>query len=106
MSLVLKANQRCGLSIQPVDAKGNPAPVDGVPLWEVTEPAVLSLAVAEDGLSAVVRPIGPVGFGQIKVSCDADLGEGIVAIGGVLDVEVIAGPATVVNVTPGVPEDE
>src|SRR6267142_6349149 len=46
--------QKCTLSIAPVDAKGNPAPVDGAPSWSVSDPALLDLTPAADGLSAVV----------------------------------------------------
>jgi hypothetical protein len=79
------------------DAKGNLAQVEGVPAWGMSDPSLGSLAVAEDGLSAVFTP-GSVGTGQVNVSADADLGEGVKTITGILDVEVIAGEATVVEI--------
>src|SRR6266478_125156 len=78
--LQLTDTQKCTLSIAPVDAKGNPAPVDGAPSWSVSDPALLDVAPAADGLSAVVTAKGPLGAGQVNVQADADLGAGVVTI--------------------------
>ena len=105
MSVVLKDNQRVAVAVSPVDARGNPAPVDGVPVWAVVGPAILTLETAADGLSCVATTTGELGVTQLTVTADADLGEGVVAITGLLDVEVVAGAAVALNVTAGVPED-
>ena len=102
--LTLTDEQKCHLSIQPVTAAGNPAKVDGVPAWELSDPSILTLVVADDGLSADVITAGPLGPCQVKVTADADLGAGVRSISGVLDVEVIAAEAASLGVVAGTPE--
>lgn len=87
------------LSIQPVDAQGNPALVDGVPSWD--QSGHFDLMPAEDGMSAIVRPHGALGSGQVTVTVDADLGEGVRTISGLLDLEVVAGEAASVSIAMG-----
>lgn len=101
--LVLTDIQSCHLTIQPVDAKGNPAPVDGVPQWSVSDPTILSLTVAADGMSADVSAIGPLGVCQVNVTADADLGAGVVTIAGTLDTQVNSSQATGLNISAGTP---
>lgn len=99
--------QQVSLTIQPVDAKGNPAPVDGVPAWNVSDATVLDLQVAADGLSAVVTAKGPLtpagGSVQVSVSADADLTSGVTTINGSLDIAVVASQATTVGIVAGTP---
>jgi hypothetical protein len=106
MALVLTATQKAALAISVVDAKGNPAQVDDVPVWGVSNESVLTLTVAEDGMSASVAAVGPVGASQVSVTCDADLGDGLKPIVGLLDVTVVAGEAVAVALTPGTPEEQ
>lgn len=80
------------------DAEGNLASIDGVPVWAPVDPSVGTLSVAEDGLTAEFDPGSP-SSGQIAVTCDADLGEGVKTITGVLDVVVLPGEATVVEIS-------
>lgn len=84
-----------------VDKKGNPAQVDGVPVWLVDNDSVLALAPAADGKSCVVSAVGPLGTAKVSMKADADLGAGVVEIIGVLDIEVTGGQATTVTLTPG-----
>src|SRR5512135_1416786 len=65
--------QSCRLLIQPVDIKGNPAPIDGKPEWSLSDSNVLSLSVDDTGLSATISAQGPLGQCQVNVSADADL---------------------------------
>ena len=55
-------------------------------------------------MSATVTAVGPLGIGQVLLKADADLGEGVKEITGLLDVEVIASEATVAIVAAGAPE--
>lgn len=82
-----------------VDAKGNPAVVDGVPVWSSSDESIVTVAAAADGLSAVVTPVGPLGAAQVKVEADADLGAGITPIITLADVEVVGGQAVAGNVS-------
>lgn len=103
--LTLTDSQKCALALELRSAAGNPAKADGVPVWTVSNEEALGLTVSEDGLSATVAAKGPVGQGQVVVKVDADLGAGVREITGLLDVEVVAGEATVVLVAAGAPEE-
>jgi len=89
----------------PVDAKGNPAPVDGAPAWGSSDPTVATVTPAADGLSAMVAAVGPLGKTQISVNADADLGEGFESIAGTLEIEVVAGKAVSLSIKTGTPEE-
>jgi hypothetical protein len=99
--LLLTTVQKVVLRVRPVDAKGNPAPVDGPPEWTVSNPALASLLVDPDGLGAVLLATGPVGTCQVNVSADADLGEGFTQISGVLDVEIAPAQAVALAIETG-----
>lgn len=83
------------VTVQPVDAKGNPAPVEN-PEWLTNNTDVLSLVPSVDGMSCIVKAVGIPGAGTVQFSADADMGAGVTLIAGTLDVEV--GPAQAVSV--------
>jgi hypothetical protein len=105
-ALKLTVTQQCPISIQPVDARGNPARVDGDPVWTNSNPEVLTLVVDPGGLSALARATGPIGTSQIGVTADADLGEGVITLSGTLDVEVGGAQAVGITITPGTPTEQ
>lgn len=104
MALILTDEQKVSLAIDPRTAAGNPAKLDGAPVWSVSDANVLALTVAEDGLSAVVTATGALGASQVSVTADADLGEGVRPIAAVLDVTVVAAEAATLAITAGAPE--
>ena len=106
--LVLKATQKSALAILVADAKGNPAAVEGAPVWSSSDPALVSVEPAADGLGAVIKAVGPVTSTpvQINVSADADLGEGVRTITGLLEVTVIAADAAAIAIPPTAPEEQ
>ncbi len=82
MGVSIRNDQKVTLTIQPVDAFGNPAVVEGVPKWSV-DGLGLSLAVSNNGLLALVTPAGPAGnytvtaeFGALKSSFEVTVGAG------------------------------
>ena len=103
MAFTLSSIEKVSLMIQPVNAKGNPAPIDGIPVWTTSDPTVATLIVADDGLTASLVAINP-GSVQITVQADADLGPGTKLITGTLDVTVTAAEAVSINIIPGVAE--
>ena len=103
MALTLTDIQKVDLAVQPVDAAGNAALVDGACTWESSDVTVLTVEPAADGLSAVALTTGKLGTAQIKCTADADLTEGVLPILGVLDVEVVASAAVSVAITAGAP---
>ena len=104
MSLVLTDEQKVTLSIQPKTAAGNPAPVDGIPIWSSSDETILAVVSAPDGLSATATTVGPVGSAQVNVSADADLGAGVRTLTAILDVQVIAAEAVSLAINAGTPE--
>lgn len=101
---ILTDLQKVPVSIAFVDVAGNPAKVDGVPQWGTSDPTVLLVTPAEDGMSAEVVTVGPLGSAQISVKADADLGEGIKEIISVQGFEVVGSEAVAANFTVGTPE--
>lgn len=95
----LSVDMQARLSIAPVDQFGNPALVDGEPTWTLSDPALGTLAPDPGGLSALFVPSGMTGPAQVQVSADADLGSGIVTIGGSADLDLVAGQAASLSVT-------
>lgn len=101
MSLILPIDRVVTLSIQPVDAAGNPAPVDGAPVWNVSDTGLVTVTPTEDGLSAVLVPTGALGNAQISVTADALLGEEVRELTGLLDVQIVGGEAVALSIGVG-----
>ena len=104
MALVLTDMQKVSLTVAFTTAAGNSAVVDGIPDWDVSDESILDIEPSEDGLSAAVTAVGPVGDAQVVVTADADLGEGVKEIFGTLDVSVVPSVAVFALVVSGVPE--
>jgi hypothetical protein len=101
MSFIIPIGQKAKLSISPRDAAGNPSEIEGVPVWSTSDPAIATVTADPadpDGLTAFAVPVGPLGTAQAHVSVDADLGEGVTTVEGVLDIEVKAGETVSVNI--------
>lgn len=101
----LRDDQNVGLAIQPVDKKGKPALVDGVPVWASSDETVVTVSPAGDGMSAVASGVAP-GSARIVVTADADLGAGVTPLTGTLDFTVTAGAAATITITAGIPSDQ
>lgn len=104
-SMNLKVSQKLPVAIEIKDKFGNPATVDGAPVWSLTDPSKGELVASEDGMSAVFTPAGSVGEVTIQASADADLGEGVKSILGELPVSLLAGEAVSVAIAAGEPSD-
>lgn len=106
MGLILKDTQKVPVTVGFLDGKGNPAKVDGVPAWSVSDATILSVTPAADGMSATVMAIGPLGTSQVSCTGDADLGEGVRPVAATLDVEVQAGEAVSAGINAGAPVEQ
>jgi len=102
--LILTDTQKCSLQVSAVSAKGNPALVENVTFVSTDETILTVVQDVDDPSKAVVSAVGPVGSAQVLASADADLGDGVVLLEGILDVEVKAGEAVTLAVTTGTPE--
>lgn len=106
MAQSITDSQQVTLGVKFLDKKGQPAKVDGVPVWLTDNSEVLALTPAADGLSCLVKAVGPLGTAKVSMTADADLGAGVIDLVGVEDVTVTAGQATVVSITAGPPEEQ
>lgn len=104
MSLLLTDVQKVTLTVAPLDAAGNPGKIDGKPTWTSSDESIATVAASDDGLSAVVTAVGPLGTVQIVAKADADLGEGVKEISGTLDIEVQGSEAVSLGINAGTPE--
>ncbi len=102
----LGSSQQTRVSVQFRDRRGNEARIDGIPEWMTDNSDVLALEPAEDGRSCLVKAVGPLGVGRLTLSADGDVGTGTRPIIGTVEIEVTAGDATVVQLVPGVPEEQ
>lgn len=105
MSLTLSVTQKVELQLQPVDIKGNPAPVDGAPFWDVSDPTLVDLIPSIDGMSAVVSARGSIGHVQITVRADARLGPDVREIMGVLEIDLVPAEAVALGIVAGSPTE-
>lgn len=88
-----------------VDDQGNPAQIDGAPVWGIADPDVGTIKPASDGMSAVLQGTGDVVGSKtvLTVEADADLGEGIVPVLVSEEVQLISGKASVASIGFGQP---
>jgi len=103
--LLLTTTQKATLSLDPRDAKGNPAPLDGVPSWTVADASVATLDVSPDGLFATINAAA-VGATQVNVTADARIGPDVREISGVLDVQVSPAEAVTLGISAGPAEEQ
>jgi hypothetical protein len=104
--LNLTVTQQSALTVAYVDAAGNPAIVDGDPVWSVTDPAIVELTAGATPFEIVARATGVIGTAQVSVTADADLGEGVRSLVTTLDVTVVAGEAVAGNISTAPAEEQ
>ena len=88
----LKMDEQAAFVVEPVDSFGKVAPIDGMPSWALTNPALGELVVAEDGLTATFIP-KEVGEGEVQVKGDADMTDGVKEIIGSMPIQVSSAEA-------------
>jgi hypothetical protein len=103
MAITITDLQAFSATIRPLDARGNPAPIDGMPTWSVSNEDALDLTVSTDGMTAEVVALGPLGNFQLAVTVDVRLGPEVLARDGILDITVVGSEATTIEIVPGVP---
>lgn len=91
--------QQAPVTLSITNAAGQPAPVDGVPVWASSDETVVTVVAAADGMSANVLAGAPGGPARITVTADADMGAGVVTLQGVSeDIDVTLDPAQTASV--------
>jgi hypothetical protein len=101
----LRDDQKVLLTITPVDVKGKPASLDGVPVWAGSDDTVVTIVPASDGLSAVASGVSP-GSARVVVTADADLGSGVTPLTGSLDFTITGGQAVALTITAAPPANQ
>jgi hypothetical protein len=102
MALMLADDQQVDVAFKAIDSRGNPARIDGEARWASSDESVLEVFPNDDN-SATALAVGPLGTAQVQVKIDADLGDGVRELVGILDVEVVAGEAVALELVPGTP---
>ena len=92
MPASITIEQKVNANVAFTTMAGNPALVDGIPVWESTDPNVMTVEPAADGMSAFAVSQG-LGMATMRCVADADLGEGVVHITLQDDIEVTAAGA-------------
>lgn len=90
------------VTVQPLTAAGNPAPVDGAAVFSVTAGTCTIAPV--DALSAYVVSGTDPGDSTVTMQVDADLGAGVVPVLDTLTVHVTSATAASLDITVGAPE--
>lgn len=87
--------------IQAVDAEGNAATLDSAPTWTSSDPSIVTVTPAPDGLTAVIGSPSPAPLGSAVVTVSAQVGGNTVS--GTLAVDIIGSAATAINITTDAP---
>lgn len=105
MDQTLKNTDKIEYTLAPVDAEGNPARVDGVPVWAV-ESGAATVEPAEDGMSCFLVSADVADESVIKVTADADLGEGVRSLEATINLTTIVPEPEAIDLglTPGTAE--
>ena len=101
--MILTTEEKVTLTIAPITPAGNPARVDGIPVWSVSDPAIATLTVSGDGMSAEIVSTA-LGQTVITVEVDADLDQGEVrTLTGMMDITVVEPEAVTMTIEAGAP---
>jgi hypothetical protein len=99
--LVLTTEEKAPLSVNPMTAAGNPAPIDGAVTYAVTSGTCTIEPI--DTLTAFVVSGPAPGDSTVTATADADLGSGIVTITDVISVHVTSPTAEQLGLSAGTP---
>jgi len=107
----LTATQQCQVTVSgAVDKKGNPAPLDGPPVFASADETVCTFATDPSdasGMTGLLVAVGPLATAAaVSITGDADLGAGVVSITENGLVEIKAGQAVGFSVAVGTPVEQ
>lgn len=84
-------------TVRGVDAKGNPAPIQGVPVWTLSDPTLVSSTPSADGLTDVFAALGPVGTETVTASAQNSQGQPITSPPAIITIGAAPAVALVVD---------
>ncbi len=102
MLITITNEEKVQVTLSPTTAAGNPATLDGAPVWTVTE-GDATVEVSTDGMSAFLVSGAPDTNSKITITADADLGEGVVSLEDTVDLAVVLASASVLGMVVGTP---
>lgn len=94
---VLVPGEKATGKISITDAQGNPAKVDGIPAYSLTDDSMGVVEAAADGLTFSFTSSGKVGSCLLQVRADADLSGAVEELLGEGEIEVVSGKAVKVE---------
>lgn len=100
----MEVGQRVTGTVKFVDRKGNPAKVDGVPVWNVSDASLVKATPSADGMSCEFEALA-VGGVLVSLDADADLGAGVKTISGQGALNILEPEAVGVEISFGEPQD-
>ena len=106
-TLQLTDSQQATLSVAYADKRGNPVPAPAgaqPPTWMVDNSAILTLTPAADGMSCVIAAVGPLGTAKVSVAATDAAGNALA--GGGIDVPIVSGAPSTLNITGGTPSEQ
>ncbi len=103
----ITTTQQFLITLTPMTAGSHPkpAPVDGDPVWGISDPSVASIVPVAGTLTAEVVALGP-GAYSVTASVDADMGAGVRTLVYQDTGTVILGEAMTLGATIGPVEDQ
>jgi hypothetical protein len=109
MDFSMTSSQQNRLTVDPAsvkDKKGNPATIDGVPEWSTNNTEVLALEPDADGMSCLVKAVGPLGPASVTFRADGKAGPDVKELVGNVGVTIVPGDAVSVEIGAGTPEEQ
>jgi ABC-type Fe3+ transport system substrate-binding protein len=100
MAYTLPNDHEVAVQVAYVDAKGNPATIDGNVDWASSDTGIATVTVDADTTRCTVTPADNIGQVQITATADADIGEGTRELITTMDVTIVAGEAVAGTITP------
>lgn len=98
----ISVDQQARIRLAVTDRGGNPAKIDGVPDWASSDPGVMTVtADANDPMVALCVPFDDAAdlLVDVTATVDADLGDGMQQLVGVLNWAITGGSARFVGLT-------
>lgn len=97
----LSVDNEVKMQVSYVDAKGNPAAVDGDVDWASSDETIATVEPDPDDDTVVtVTPVGKTGQVQVTATADADLGAGVKTLTTIADIQIVAGEAVAGTISP------
>lgn len=100
MTIIARIDQQVNFSPVFKDAGGNDVTEFGsIPAWSLSDDALATLVVSEDGMQATVTPKGHIGDVEVSMVIDADPEEGVEEIVGKATISFKAGKVAFISLS-------